>query len=158
MKNSSQNSKSSTRITRDQMLMGMAYAASQRGTCNRLRVGAIIARESRPISTGYNGAPPGHEHCGNDCNTENACLNTIHAEDNAIRWAFSYHPSWDTLVGATMYTTHSPCIHCAREILISGITRVVFSEDYRSPEGKEYLINYGVEVVQCQVGLAISVN
>lgn len=138
--------------------MGMAYVASQRGTCNRLRVGAVIALESRPVSMGYNGAPSGQDHCGSDCDESKPCLNTLHAEENAIQWALLFLGPFSSLRGATIYTTHSPCLECAEKIFKSGISRVVFSEEYRNPTGVYFLRDKGVEVVQCQVSLAISAN
>lgn len=139
------------------MLMMMAHVAALRGTCNRLRVGAVIAVDSRPLSLGYNGTPPGHEHCGPECNAHTPCTKTLHAERNAIEWAWRHFVAHD-LVGATIYVTDSPCIDCARLIVKVGIKRVVFDRPYRVADGIEHLIINGVEVVQCQVDLAINAN
>lgn len=137
-----------SRLTRDQMLMAMAHVASARGTCNRLHVGAVIAHESRPVSIGYNGAPSGAPHCGSHCNEHNPCTNTIHAEDNAIRWARAFGID---LRGATIYITDSPCPSCAKKIVDSGITRVVFDRPYRDLSPLGILTQGGVEYEQCHV-------
>lgn len=149
-----------SRISRDEMFIRMAHVAAERGTCNRLRVGAIIAIDSRPISMGYNGTPPGHEHCGPECNQDSPCTKTLHAEANAIHWAYKNDPIWSDLMptDATLYVTDSPCIECAKKIHIAGITRVVYDRAYRIRDGIEYLEQHGVEVVQCPANLATDAN
>lgn len=148
------------RITRDEMLMAMAHMAAERGTCNRLHVGALLAVDSRPISIGYNGAPAGEAHCGSDCNQDQPCKNTLHAEWNALDWAFHY---LDVVFipGSTMYVTHSPCLECAKHLYRAGVERVVFDIPYRLTTGIDWLRERGVEVVQCHakhVTNASSVN
>lgn len=144
------------RISRDEMMMIQAHVASLRGTCNRLRVGAILALENRPISHGYNGAPPGKPHCGDDCNQSNPCLNTLHAEHNAIEWARRHLGSIPE--GCTLYVTDSPCLECAEKIYRAGIKRVVYDRPYRKMDGVEFLRSKGIEVEQCRISLAIVVN
>lgn len=137
------------------MLMAQAHIASARGTCNRLRVGAVIAQESRPISLGYNGAPPGQDHCGSDCNEHNPCKNTDHAEANAIDWARKFGV-W--VGGATLYVTDSPCRECAEKIYLAGIKRVVYDRQYRNPAGIRYLLSRNIKVEQCRVSHVINAN
>lgn len=142
------------RVSRDEMLMAMAHVASSRGTCNRLRVGAVLAFEARPVSIGYNGAPSGSPHCDSNCNADNPCTNTIHAEDNAISWAraFGIEPK-----GATLYITDSPCMVCAGKIVEAGIKRVVYDRQYRIfKQCHRFLTDHGVEVEQCNVIHALS--
>lgn len=143
------------RLTRDQMLMAMAHVAAARGTCNRLSVGAVITFESRPVSIGYNGAPPGAPHCNSNCNQDNPCTNTVHAEDNAIRWAraFGIDPR-----GSTLYVTDSPCSNCAKLIFEAGIVRVVFDRRYRNDQPLAWLVDKGVRVDECHVEHVISAN
>lgn len=133
-----------------------------RGTCNRLKVGAVIVRDSRPVSLGYNGTPAGHAHCGPECNQDNPCTKTRHAESNAIEWATrdkrKPSTSWCGSEGATMYVTDTPCILCAQKILNAGIKRVVFDREYRDNAGLLFLESNGVEVDQCHVRLVISAN
>lgn len=113
--------------------------------------------DNRPISLGYNGAPAGEEHCGSDCNSHSPCKNTIHAEDNAIRWAkrFLDNPH---LEETTLYITDSPCVDCAMIISKAGIKRVVYDRKYRITDGIDLLESHGVEVTQCHARLAISAN
>lgn len=135
------------RITRDEMLMSMAHLASERGTCLRLKVGAILAVDSRVVSLGYNGSPPGQPHCTPEtCNTFRPCTRTIHAEINAIEWAYKYGKI--NLSDCTLYVTDSPCINCAKEIVEAGILKVVYARQYRITEGIEWLLKNGVEVFQ----------
>lgn len=142
---------SSARTPRDAMFMAMAWAASLRGSCNRLKVGAVVTVGNHVISSGYNGAPSGMPHCGSDCNENNPCLNTVHAEDNALRWAYmhlGHNP-----IGGTIYVTNQPCVNCARKIVAAGIKRVVYSEEYRCKEGIGYLMANQVEVNVCRIPL-----
>jgi dCMP deaminase len=136
------------RISRDSMLMEMAFIAAKRGTCERASVGAVIARAGRVISTGYVGAPPGASHCtdvGCVIGKHNGCIRTVHAESNAIAYAARYGVSTED---ATLYSTHSPCEPCAKLIIAAGIRRVVYTIDYRDRSGLELLSELGIEVEQ----------
>lgn len=144
------------RISRNDMLMSMAIVASQRGTCSRLRVGAIVSRNGRIISTGYNGAPSGLPHChhgitliqndGQDVTP--GCKVAEHAERNAIAFAARYGVA---LEGAEMHTTHAPCIDCARSIVNSGIRRVTYQIPYRLSAGVELLASAGLEIIDLSI-------
>lgn len=144
------------------MFMVMAWTAAMRGTCNRLKVGAVIVRDNRPVSLGYNGTPAGHTHCGPECNQDNPCTKTLHAESNAIEWATRDKRYRSTAgcgaEGATMYVTDTPCLPCAHKIFNAGIKRVVFDREYRINDGLVFLQASGVEVEQCHVKLVISAN
>lgn len=132
---------SDERITRHQMLMDMAIAAAKRGTCLRLKVGAVIAAQGRVLSIGYNGAPPGVSHCTpENCGPEKPCTRAIHAEANAIAWAARQGHATE---GAYLYTTISPCKACSDLILAAGIRLVVFRERYRDTLPLIYLDNAG---------------
>lgn len=127
------------RISREQMLMEMAIVASRRSTCKRKNVGAIIAREGRPISVGYAGAPRGLDHCleaGCIIGPNGGCIRTTHAEANAITFAARQGIETE---GATMYSTVSPCPECAKLIINAGIQKVWYLEEYRIKEGIELL-------------------
>lgn len=143
------------RISRDQMFMAMAHMAALRGTCNRLKVGAIIVVENRPISMGYNGAPPGSPHCEGNCGPGKPCLNTIHAEYNAITWAIRHLGSFPK--NSTMYVTHSPCRTCAHLIYGVSIQRLVYNELYRDNKPLSFLSENGVNIEQCPISSAINV-
>lgn len=117
------------------MLMEMAIIASKRSTCGRKHVGAIIAIEGRPISVGYAGAPSGLPHClEHGCLTgpEGGCIRTQHAEANAIAFAARKGIATER---ATLYTTVSPCLACAKLIINAGILEVWYLELYRKMEG-----------------------
>lgn len=117
------------RPTHDEMFMAMAHLVASRSTCNRGKIGAVIVEDRRPISIGYNGAPPGVKHCTDvGCMPEDGCERTIHGEANAIAWAARRGISVE---GSTMYSTYSPCRMCANLIIASGISRFVYDNEYR---------------------------
>lgn len=135
---------SMTRISRDEMLMAIALVVKQRSTCLRRQVGAVLALDGRIISTGYNGAPSGVAHCTpNVCNAENPCVDTIHAEANAI--AFAARNGISTR-GASLYSTASPCRECAKLLINAGITEVVYNEEYRDTSPIDLLTGVGIRV------------
>src|SRR6266550_4506646 len=139
---------SSNRPDRDHTLMEVARVISFRGTCTRAFIGAVIAKQGRIISSGYVGSPSGSPHCtdvGCEIGNHNGCIRTVHAESNAIAFAARFGQSTD---GATLYTTVSPCNDCAKLIINSGISRVVFDREYRDSRGLEMLRAADLEVVQ----------
>ena len=133
------------RMTVDEMLMHVANIIAARGTCNRKSVGAVIARDTRVVSTGYVGSPPGHSHCLDvGCLIDEAtggCIRTQHAEANSIAFAARHGIATE---GCSLYTTLSPCLPCAKLILAAGITMVRYEVEYRDTTGVEYLRNAGV--------------
>lgn len=132
------------RISRDQMLINIAFIVSRRSTCARSQVGAVIADEGRIVSTGYAGAPAGMPHCSSGvCDLSQPCHRTVHAEANAIAWAAR---SAIAIEGCALYCTLSPCLECAKLIINSGIERVVYGEAYRKTNGVELLRGAGVEI------------
>lgn len=152
------------RPDRDETLMQIAEVMAQRGTCSRAQVGAVIARDSRVLVTGYNGAPAGMPHCdhtndGPDMwddwrrpigwiingqhQNHTGCSVAVHAEANVIAYAARYGTS---LVEATLYTTWSPCPACAMLIVNSGIVRVVYRNEYRLTDGLDLLRNGKIKV------------
>lgn len=121
----------------DQYFMDIARAAASRSNCLKRKVAAIIVRDRRIISTGYNGTPRGTRNCNEGgcprCNSLAAsgtkldeCL-CSHGEENAIVQA-AYHGVG--LMGATIYSTFAPCLMCAKMIINSGIVEVVYNRDY----------------------------
>lgn len=131
----------------DRYFMDIAYRSAEMSYAKRLRVGAVITRDNRIISTGFNGSPPGHDNCC-ELETENGDLvtkeSTIHAEKNAILFAARTGISTEN---ATIYCTHSPCLPCAMLIVNAGIRSVIYSEKYRDDEGVQFLIDRSVSVV-----------
>lgn len=113
----------------DDYFMGIAMKVKERSTCPRLHVGAVIVKNKRIKGTGYNGSPSGLEHC-NDVGClmiNNHCKLAVHAEVNAIMEC-----SPEEREGATIYVTAQPCIDCAKAIINSGVTRVVYNKPYKS--------------------------
>lgn len=151
------------RFTRVDMLMAVTEIVRRRATCNRGQVGVVIAREGRMISSGYNGSPPGMPHCTDvGCEeltlwdgsvptpqaVELGCQRTIHAEANALVWAARAGAS---TIGASMYSTHSPCRACAMLVVSAGITELVYARPYRQ-ERLDILTDGGVKTIQYKAG------
>lgn len=131
----------SERPSHDTILIQAAELVAQRSTCSRLHVGAVLAWDTRIVSSGYNGAPAGREHCSHE--DDSPCDVSVHAEANAI--GFASRSGADT-TQMTLYTTHSPCLPCAERIVKASIPRVVFANMFRSSTGLDRLIAAGVRV------------
>lgn len=121
----------------DRYFMDIAQVAAKRSNCSRRQVAAVLVRDKRIISTGYNGTPRGVRNCNDGgcprCSSNapsgsklTECL-CSHAEENAIVQA-AYHGIM--VKGATLYTTYSPCLLCAKMIINAGIVEVVYHERY----------------------------
>lgn len=125
-----------------QAYIDTAERFSALSTAQRLQVGAIVVKNNRIISIGYNGMPSGWS---NVCEDENGKTKpqVLHAEENCIVKLAQSNESGED---AEMYITHAPCINCARLIYGSGISRVFYRNNYRSKDGIDFLINSGVEV------------
>lgn len=123
--------------------MDFAFGVSTNSKASRLKVGAVLTKDNRPISSGYNGTPQG---TNNACEDENGQTKeeVVHAEMNAI--AFLARTTEST-IGATMYTTTAPCPKCAALIIQCKISRVVYYRRYRYDSGIDILKEAGVEVV-----------
>jgi dCMP deaminase len=121
-----------------QQCADMSYATD-------IKVGAVIAKEDQIISYSYNGTPPGWD---NDTNGPEGATKkeTIHAEAFAIA---KVARSTSSTKGATLYCTLSPCSECAKLILASGISRVVYRDNYKSLDGVEMLCkDSNIEILQ----------
>lgn len=129
--------------------MGMAELIALRGTCDRLQVGAIITRDNRVISSGYNGNVAGSEHCRHrevdpgGRFPHMGCATAVHAEANAIIFAARHGARVDQ---ADLWSTHQPCLGCANLIINAGIGRVFYKHPYRLYDGIEALQSVGVAV------------
>lgn len=130
------------RISREDMFIEMLSIVEKRSVCSRKHVAAILVKDHRPVSFGYNGPPSGIDHCCSKDDSE--CKGAIHAEMNAIAFAAKHGLS---LEGTTLYVSMSPCLKCAQVILNSGISRVVYRDSYRDPSGTLLLQQY-LEVVK----------
>lgn len=130
--------------------MSIAKIVATRSTCDRLRAGAVLVKDKRIISTGYNGAPPGLPHCDDEGHKmeDGHCIGTVHAEENCILQAAAIGGS--TTRGSTIYTTYSPCYHCFKKLAVGGVTRIVGGAIYRDPSIKEACLRAGIEFVLYQ--------
>jgi len=123
----------------DAYFMKLAEDVSTRATCLRAKHGCVIVRDRTIISTGYNGSPRGFKHCTEvGCiMLQGHCVACEHAERNAIYQAAKNGSS--SLEGCTAYITGSPCIHCLRGLICTGIERIVYKDrgHYPYPEEEE---------------------
>lgn len=122
--------------------MDAAEVYSKLSSAKRLQVGAVVVKDDRIISIGYNGMPSGWT---NECENEDGQTKpeVLHAETNAIAKIAKGNESAD---GATLFCTHSPCIDCAKLIYQSGIKSVYFKHDYKTDAGVQFLKRSGVHV------------
>lgn len=149
-----------------QTLAQVARAWSARSTCSRRQVGAVIAdHKGVIISSGYNGAPAGMEHCDHwcdcdmggspvgehhhpDCYLVAKCTTAIHAEENAILFAARRGIS---TYGSMIVTTYGPCYRCARMIVQAGINMVVYLEKNPDPEALNLFNRSGMTLLSATV-------
>lgn len=134
----------------DQRYLAMARIWSLNSYCVRRQVGALMVKDKMIISDGYNGTPSGFENVCEEGDVTKPYV--LHAEANAIS---KVARSNNSSMGATMYITAAPCIECAKLIIQSGISRVVYSEEYRSTEGIELLRRAGINVEQVEETIII---
>lgn len=145
----------SSRISWDEYFLKMAFLVAERSTCLRHHVGAVIVRDKRILTTGYNGAPSGCKDC-----LELGCLReelkipsgqrhelcrAVHAEQNAILQAGVYGID---VSNSTIYCTHSPCLICAKMIVNSKIRRFVTYYSYPDENYKNLFEEAKVEFVK----------
>ena len=143
------------RLSIDDYFMEIAYVVAKRSTCLRKQVGAVVVRDKRILSTGYNGAPIDLEHCLDiGCIREEKNIRSgerhelcrgVHAEQNAIIQAALHGVS---IEGASIYTTHQPCILCAKMLINSRIKRVVFGKSYPDKASLEFFEMANISVVK----------
>lgn len=119
--------------------MTITRVVAERSTCLRAKVGAVIARDRSILATGYNGSPAGLPHCNEvgcliyesrtpDGELEQNCYRTIHAEINAITQAAR---NGSAIRDADVYVTHTPCIHCMKVLINTGISTVYYEKEYK---------------------------
>lgn len=142
----------------DLRFMGMAELVASWSSCykeNR-QVGAVIVKDKRILTTGYNGAPSGVKSCKErkEClrinlnipsGTKQEMCYAVHAEQNAIIQSARLGIS---IEGATIYATHQPCVICAKMIINSGITKVIYKYGYPDVFSLELFEEAGVEVIK----------
>jgi dCMP deaminase len=130
--------------------MKVAETFAGLSSARRLQVGAIVVKDDRIISIGYNGMPSGWD---NNCENEvvvpprvvllETKKEVLHAERNALDKLAKGNEGG---LGATMFVTHAPCLECAKSIYGSGISTVYYGEDYRAEEGILFLKKCGVNI------------
>ena len=134
--------------------MEMAKLVGTWASCKRRQIGAVIVKDKRVLTTGYNGAPAGIQTCvekgecmrqklGIPSGQRHELCYAVHAEQNAIVQAAKLGVS---IEGATLYCTHQPCILCAKMIVNSGISRVVYGEGYPDEFSLAIFEEAGVQV------------
>lgn len=139
----------------DRYFMDIADLVASRSTCLRRKVGAVIVKERRILTTGYNGAPSGLPHCEIvSCLREKFSIPSgqqqelcrgLHAEQNAIIQAALHGIS---IQSSYLYCTDQPCITCSKMIINAGIIRVFYRKDYPDEIARNLLQEAGIEEVQ----------
>ncbi|NMB45259.1 MAG: dCMP deaminase family protein [Firmicutes bacterium] len=126
--------------------MEIAHLVAKRSTCLRRQVGAVLIRNRHILSTGYNGAPSGLEHCldigclrqelGIPSGQQQEICRGIHAEQNAIIQAALHGVSTE---GATLYCTTQPCSQCAKMLINAGVKQIIYEGDYPDELARQLL-------------------
>ena len=133
----------------DNAMMETARVWAKQSHCIRNKVGAIISKDGRIVSNGYNGTVHGADNCCEEGNEKVVSKNSVvHAEANAILFAVK---NGITTNGCKVYITLSPCIECAKMIVQSGITEVLYQTEYRDTTGIEFLKENSIQVRQILV-------
>ena len=142
--------------------MTITRQVAERSTCTRAKVGAVIVRDRSILATGYNGSPAGMPHCTDvGClvyesktptgDVEQNCFRTIHAEINAIAQAAKNGAS---IKDASIYITHTPCIHCLKVLVNTGIRSIFYEKPYKLNTVDDIISHTGVELqsVEMEIG------
>jgi dCMP deaminase len=139
----------------DKIFMELAINIARRSHCVKRHVGAVLTKETRIISIGYNGPPAGTHNCdeewpesGCERDSRGSCSLALHAEQNALMYAVKNNTNVDD---STIYLTLTPCLPCARMLLSAGVKRVIYLSSYAEykglpkDEGLDFLERFGVE-------------
>lgn len=144
------------RLGVDEYFMKIANVVSERSTCLRNNVGAVLVKDKYIIATGYNGPPRGLPHCetckreGFKSGEKHELSRAVHAEQNAIIQAALHGVSPE---GSVLYCTHFPCTTCLRMLVNAGITEIVYEAPYDidNPVKKELVEESGIGIRQLKV-------
>jgi dCMP deaminase len=141
----------------DDIYMDLAGNLAERSHCVKIKVGAVLTKDTRIVSLGYNGPPAGTHNCDEEwpdagCprDSKGGCSLALHAEQNALIYASKNNVP---LENCTIYVTLAPCLSCARIIFASGIKKVIYLNSYAeykgiaTDEGVDFLKKFGIEVV-----------
>jgi dCMP deaminase len=145
-----------TRPSWDEYFATITRQVASRSTCLRRKVGAIIVKDKRILATGYNGAPRGvrssleigrclREELGIPSGERHEICRGLHAEQNAIIQAAYYGIQ---IKDSEIYTTHQPCVLCAKMIINAGIKKIYYFEEYPDKLAVELLNEAGVELIK----------
>lgn len=142
----------------DKIFTNIAKEIASASKCVSKQVGAVIVKEGRILSTGYNGTPAGYQNCCEYWNGEYTKEHhewsktyEIHAEMNAIIWAARKGIS---IEGATIYVTLEPCSECSKNLIASGIKRIVYEKAYEHTNSEvvsKFIHDNGVIIEQIQI-------
>ena len=143
----------------NQYFLTITRQVAERSTCTRAKVGAVIVRDRSILATGYNGSPAGMPHCldvgclvyrsqNPNGETEENCFRTIHAEINAIAQAAR---NGSAIRDATAYFTHSPCFHCLKTLVNTGIRTIFYEKPYKLHSLEEIIRHAEVTIQQVQM-------
>lgn len=137
----------------DEYFAEITKLVAKRSTCLRRRVGAVLVKDRRILTTGYNGSPAGLTHCaeigclreklGVPSGEKSELCRGLHAEQNAIIQAALHGVN---IKGAVLYVTHQPCVTCAKMLINAGITEIVTLGDYPDRLAREMLEEAGIPV------------
>ena len=144
------------RVSWDEYFMEIAEIVKTRSTCRRRQIGAVIVKDNRIITTGYNGAPSGCRHCTEigtcyrqehniPSGERHEMCRALHAEQNAIIQAARIGNTTD---GATIYVTNQPCVICAKMCINAGIRRIDYKDSYPDELAVKMLNEAGIELVK----------
>lgn len=149
--------KTENRPSWNSYFMNITNLVAQRSTCLRRAVGAVLVKDKRILSTGYNGAPANLKHClevgclreqmGIESGKMHELCRGIHAEQNAIIQA-AYHGV--SVKGAVIYCTNQPCSICARMIINAGIVKIYYQSGYADRLSKELLAEARIDLIQIE--------
>lgn len=149
----------SVRPSWETYFMDIALLVARRSTCLRRTVGAVIVKDKRILTTGYNGAPTGLRHC-----SDAGCLRNelkvasgerhelcagLHAEQNAIIQAAFHGVS---IRGAMLFCTHFPCVICAKMLINAGIEKIYYQYEYEDSMSGNYLNAAGIPYLMLGTG------
>ena len=142
----------------DDIYMDLAKNLAERSHCVKIKVGAVLTKDTRIVSLGYNGPPAGTNNCDEEwpdagCprDSKGGCSLALHAEQNALIYASKNNVP---LENCTIYVTLAPCLSCARIIFASGIKKVIYLNSYAeykgisTDEGVDFLKKFGIEVIK----------
>ncbi len=142
----------------DQIFMELAINIAKRSHCVKRHVGAVLTKDTRIISIGYNGPPAGTHNCdeewpeaGCERDSRGSCSLALHAEQNALMYAINNNTK---IEGSTIYLTLTPCLACARMLFSAGVKKVIYLYSYAEykglpkDEGIDFLERFGVETAK----------